>query len=191
MPIIPTGTAYAAMEVRDPKIISRGLYVTSGNQYFDAGWPCTTGVLTSGANFGDSGHYTMQAQVEPYSNASGLEHCIGIFIRRQWAITTDRINDPNFRRNCEILKFGVFRMEFVSHAAGVGILYESELVAPAPSGFIAYRGSYEATGVGAGAEMILVTGDYYGQTVLGKVMSPIVTTGQFADIFINSYKPAY
>lgn len=190
MPIIPTGTAYAAMEVRDPKIISRGLYVTSGNQYFDAGWPATTGILTSGANFGDSGHYTMQAQVEPYSNVSGLEHCIGIFIRRNWAITTDRVNDPNFRRNCELLKFGVFRMQYVALGGGTSTeLKESELVCPVASGFSDYVGSYDLGDCGSVSG--LVSGDYYGQTVLGKVMSPIVTTGQYADIFINSYKPGY
>lgn len=174
MPIRATGTAYAAMEIRDPKIISRGLYVTSGNQYFDAGWPATTGFLTSGANFGLSGHYTTQAQIEPYSNTTGTEHCIGILIRRQWAITTDRINDPTFRRNCEILKFGVYRMRFVGgNPDPTNDGYESELVSPVPSGFCMFQGSVS------------------GQVILGKLISPHAITGQYADIFINPMKMVY
>lgn len=186
MPIRATGTAYAAMEIRDPKIISRGLYVTSGTQYFDAGWPATTGFLTSGANYGDSGHYTMQCQIEPVSNVSGLQRSIGILIRRQWAVTTARINDPTFRRNCEILKFGVYRMKYMGIVGTSTELKEGDLVAPVASGFMDFEGDFACAG-GTG----LLTGDYYGQTVLGKVISPSVITGQYADIFINPYKPGY
>jgi len=131
---------YATEVLEQPYLVSRGEWTLTGNESCQAyDLLKRTGTLVSGL-WGASGIYYVRNHAQYYDDISGISGCIGLALEdvlSDAATGMDNINRPMFRRQVDVLHFGLVKLPYVSGTLDKAVvtLMWGDLVAPCISGF--------------------------------------------------------
>lgn len=168
--------------LEEPYYVSRGEWTLTGTESVRAYELLKRSTEITSGLWGESGVYYTRNQATMYNDISGVSGCIGAslsLIKKDSDTGMTNITQPMFRRQLDVVHFGVIKLAYVSGTldGAVVTLKWGDLLAPSISGFRVFQEVNQISVSGASAdEKVLTTG--LRQQVLATYMdTPSAITG--------------